>query len=815
MDKRTYGHLLAALLCVTIQHSFGQVQNSLFGEYRLDPANPPANFTIGNVYAAGSALIVRGDQMGTPTGEVFRTRGPNNADTFWRLERGNLPVGDIFSLWADENFHVRANTGDLRFWTNDGQSNVAQRARLKKNVSITIGSNNNQSITGHFGVGSFNGAVDEPYTLFHADNDGQNVEGYRPGMREGLSGSRDLDFFYTGLIADPVNGTLRDAGAVWSRDASIGQGPGLYKFIYTGADGSSNTASGANGLEMGRFQPDVSLDEGYFGLGDWTTAAAAPTERLDLLNGKVRVRSLPTDAVSTSTEMVTVNMTNGVIEHRPIANLPDNCEWSMSTTAPNNVYTAVGASSPSCPDVDDKVGIGVTTMNAKLHVFANTTNIPVAGLFDSDLASSSTTGLVAYSGRYTTGPVRTGLDVVAKGGTTTTTAASVTAETSTTTATNRGLVASANVVGASGAATNNHAGEFNTSGPATSSVGVWSRTAGGTSSNQAGFFQALSGATTTYGIQAYGQGTGTNSYGAYVLANAAAATNHGVYALASNGTALNYGVRAIASGGTTNYGVHGTAAVAGTNFAGYFAGDLMCTGTPYSTAGGVWSSSDAILKTNPEPLANVSGLLNQLQPKTYEFLTVQYPDLNLPQGTQAGFYAQELEQVLPQLVKDVSMAAQFDSTGVQIAPARTLKAVNYTGLIPYLVAAMQEQNARIDQLQQQLDQCCNDGTMDGHSMQQGAGSGSTGTMDTDLRIVPNPIAASTQLRYTVGTPGRVRLEVSDNTGRVIEVLEEATRSTGNFTYEWNTQQLAAGTYFCTLYVNDEPLVKKAVKLNER
>lgn len=104
--------------------------------------------------------------------------------------------------------------------------------------------------------------------------------------------------------------------------------------------------------------------------------------------------------------------------------------------------------------------------------------------------------------------------------------------------------------------------------------------------DKAGFFQALSGATTTYGIQAYGQGTGTNSYGAY-MANAAAATNHGVYALASNGTALNYGVRAIASGGTTNYGVHGTAAV-GTNFAGYFAGDLMCTGTPYSTAGGAF-----------------------------------------------------------------------------------------------------------------------------------------------------------------------------------------------------------------------------------
>ncbi len=240
----------------------------------------------------------------------------------------------------------------------------------------------------------------------------------------------------------------------------------------------------------------------------------------------------------------------------------------------------------------------------------------------------------------------------------------------------------------------------------------------------------------------------------------------------------------------------------------------MCTGTPYSTAGGLWSSSDASLKTNPEPIANVSSLLGQLQPKTYEFLTAQYPDLNLPEGTQAGFYAQELEQVFPQLVRDVSMAEQFDSSGVQIAPARTLKAVNYTGLIPYLVAAMQEQNTRIDQLQQQLAQCCNDGAIGGHSMQQGAGS-SEGTMDTDLRIVPNPVAANTQLRYTVGTPGRVRLEVTDNSGRVIEVLEEANRSTGSFTYDWNTQQLAAGTYFCTLYVNDEPLVKKAVKLNER
>jgi len=144
-----------------------------------------------------------------------------------------------------------------------------------------------------------------------------------------------------------------------------------------------------------------------------------------------------------------------------------------------------------------------------------------------------------------------------------------------------------------------------------------------------------------------------------------------------------------------------------------------------------------------------------------------------------------------------------------------------TTSIPLLLANAKEQqaiiaqqNARIDQLQAQVAQCCSTGVTDGRSMQQG-GTFGIGGLETDLRIIPNPVAASTQLRYTVGTPGRVRLEVSDGTGRVIEVLEESTRATGEFTYEWNTQQLSAGTYYCTLFVNDEPLVKKAVKLNER
>ena len=241
----------------------------------------------------------------------------------------------------------------------------------------------------------------------------------------------------------------------------------------------------------------------------------------------------------------------------------------------------------------------------------------------------------------------------------------------------------------------------------------------------------------------------------------------------------------------------------------------MITGPNGLFLNGTWFPSDANLKTNIQPLPSVASTqLGQLDAMTYQFVPGAAPQADLPAGNQTGFMAQQMEQLFPELVRNSQFPAVLDSMGNVVHPAVEYKAVNTVGLIPYLVAAMQEQNARFDQLQAQLTQCCSTGATGSRSMQQGAGSSSTG-LETDLRIIPNPVAANTQLRYTVGTPGRIRLEVTDSTGRVIEVLEEATRSTGTFTYEWNTQQLAAGTYYCTLYVNNEQLVKKAVKLNER
>jgi hypothetical protein len=255
-------------------------------------------------------------------------------------------------------------------------------------------------------------------------------------------------------------------------------------------------------------------------------------------------------------------------------------------------------------------------------------------------------------------------------------------------------------------------------------------------------------------------------------------------------------------------------------YAGWFDGDVNIQGGDLYL-NQIFAISDASVKTNVQDLQNAGDLIAQLNPKTYFFDTLAHTELGLPSELQRGLIAPDVEQVLPELVTEVQHEARYDTLGNEISAAYTLKAVNYIGFIPLLLANAKEQqaiiaqqSARIDQLQQQIDQCCSMGATDNHAMQQGAGFGTTHA-ETDLRIIPNPVAVNTQLRYTIATAGRVRLEVSDGMGRLIEVLEEATRESGTFTYEWNTQQLAAGTYFCTLFVNDEPLVKKAVKLNDR
>ncbi|HMQ77907.1 MAG TPA: hypothetical protein PKE21_17545, partial [Flavobacteriales bacterium] len=134
--------------------------------------------------------------------------------------------------------------------------------------------------------------------------------------------------------------------------------------------------------------------------------------------------------------------------------------------------------------------------------------------------------------------------------------------------------------------------------------------------------------------------------------------------------------------------------------------------------------------------------------------------------------AQEVAQVIPAVVSSTIVPAELDSMGNMVHPEMDVEGINYTALIPIMIAGYQQQQATINSLQDQLATvqqdlatcCAAHGSTDGRSMSLGTGAGAGEALRTDLIIVPNPVADHTQLRYTVATPGRTRLEVSDASG---------------------------------------------------
>ncbi|MBK7943373.1 MAG: tail fiber domain-containing protein [Flavobacteriales bacterium] len=303
----------------------------------------------------------------------------------------------------------------------------------------------------------------------------------------------------------------------------------------------------------------------------------------------------------------------------------------------------------------------------------------------------------------------------------------------------------------------------------------------------------------------------------------------------------NFGLRSAVDGAYRNWGVSsltGAGVLNGSVVSGYFFADgEYITQDPIAVWGtavrdmsggpgwaawfdgygylslGPWVTSDATLKQNIEPLGGCLDVVDQLAPKSYEFAAQDHPEMNLPTGYQAGVLAQDLQQVLPHLVREAHRPEVTDSSGNVISASADLLTVNYEGIIPYLIGAIQEQQAQISTLQQDLASCCAaHGVPDQRTMGPGASAGAAEVLRTDLFILPNPVADLTQLRYTVAAPGRTRLEVSDASGKRLEVLEEAVREVGTYTHDWTTTDLAPGTYHCTLYLNDSFVVKKAVKV---
>ncbi len=211
-------------------------------------------------------------------------------------------------------------------------------------------------------------------------------------------------------------------------------------------------------------------------------------------------------------------------------------------------------------------------------------------------------------------------------------------------------------------------------------------------------YQNSSSSSYSYGIYnrlyPYGTGRGYGIYNYLYTNSTSTGVKYGIYSYIRN------------SGTGTRYGIYSSIAGA-SGYAGYFIGNVYVSGTVIST-------SDRHAKEDVKQLDNALALVNQIEGKTYRFKNDA--ERGLPTGQQYGFIAQELEQIVPELVEEVKAPgtpvddelteeeiAEGEVDEIKTTAETTFKSVNYIGMIPILVEAIKEQQELIEQQQVEIE----------------------------------------------------------------------------------------------------------------
>lgn len=111
---------------------------------------------------------------------------------------------------------------------------------------------------------------------------------------------------------------------------------------------------------------------------------------------------------------------------------------------------------------------------------------------------------------------------------------------------------------------------------------------------------------------------------------------------------------------------------------------LYVNGSGYAT--GTFQSSDVKYKKNISSIDSPLDKILSLKGVSYEWKTEEYKDKGFSEGENYGVIAQEVEKVLPEIVREGKVSG---------------KAVSYTQIIPVLIEAIKEQQKTINELKAQ------------------------------------------------------------------------------------------------------------------
>lgn len=248
-----------------------------------------------------------------------------------------------------------------------------------------------------------------------------------------------------------------------------------------------------------------------------------------------------------------------------------------------------------------------------------------------------------------------------------------------------------------------------------------------------------------------------------------------------------------------NVGIYATAATtpfSAQNFAGFFAGNVYCTGS--------YLPSDEKLKTDLKPMEKTLEKISQLRPGAYYYKKDEYKGMQLPGQVQYGFTAQNIEAVFPSLVTEVAaVKTSIDKNNSVDIPGH--KAINYTALIPVLIAGMQEQQQQIEQLQAQV------AALSGGRVAPVAPAAADKSAVLLNQNVPNPFAESTLISFNIPEQTKLaQLQITTLDGKPVKTVR--LNQTGAGTIRVYGVDLGSGLYMYSLIADGKVLeTKKMVK----
>lgn len=212
--------------------------------------------------------------------------------------------------------------------------------------------------------------------------------------------------------------------------------------------------------------------------------------------------------------------------------------------------------------------------------------------------------------------------------------------------------------------------------------------------------------------------------------------------------------------------------------------------------------SDKRLKQDIQQIGNASEILRKLEGVTYSFRDeLRKEGRDLPEGQQIGFIAQDLQKVLPEVVKE-------DEEGYL--------SVSYRSLIPMLVEGYKELNDELEEAEEtnrRLEQEIQDIKLMLLELTEKSQTTTVQLEDVEeamlLQNAPNPFSESTSIEYTLPTNCKgAQLLITNVNGTVIKSIENLNTGSGKVVLEANS--LTPGSYRYTLVCQGQTLDSKTM-----